>query len=286
MKFEILKSGLNTTIQDLGRIQGLAYGIPFSGAMDKQSLRSGNSILGNLPTEAAIEFCVIGPSIEFKGTQEIVITGVNLNPTLNNRDIALNEKIKVNENDVLKFKGGNGLGVYGYICFKGRINVPLAWGSKSTYVYGVIGGFKGRALRKGDVLEVIKSTNALSSEETTLIFEKSPVIKIHKGPEYSDFPVSDIKILEESIGEISHDTNRMGARINNIQLQGTSTGNIISSGTIPGTIQIPSSGNPIVLLADSPCTGGYPRIGIIVKEDLDQFCQIKPGSSFNFSWID
>ena len=83
MKFEILKPGLNTTIQDLGRIQGLAYGIPFSGAMDKQSLRFGNSLLGNSPTEAAIEFCFIGPSILFNGNGSIVITGVDLNPILN-----------------------------------------------------------------------------------------------------------------------------------------------------------------------------------------------------------
>jgi biotin-dependent carboxylase-like uncharacterized protein len=285
MKFEILKAGLNTTIQDLGRIQGLAYGIPFSGAMDKQSLRFGNSLLNNSPTEAAIEFCVIGPSIEFKAAGEIVITGVNLNPTINNTVIPLNEKLKVNENDILRFKGGNSLGVYGYICFRGKINIPLAWGSKSTYVYGSIGGLDGRSLIKGDELEVIKNIDTFNLEEP-LQFQESPVIKIHKGPEYADFPNSDIIMMEESIGEVALDTNRMGARINNILLKGTSSGNIISSGTIPGTIQVPSSGSPIVLLADSPCTGGYPRIGIITKEDLDQFCQIKPGSSFNFSWID
>ena len=285
MKFEVLYAGLNTTIQDLGRFQGLAYGIPFSGAMDKQSLRFGNSLLGNVLTEAAIEFCMIAPSLEFKTNGEIAITGVNLVPTLNDEIINLNEKIHVNKNDILKFKGSNDLGVYGYICLKGRLNVPLIWGSKSTYVYGSIGGYKGRSLEKGDVLETKKSKNN-SSNEYPLILKEKPVIRIYKGPEYYDFSKDDIFLLEKMICKISKDTNRMGARIDSIKLKGTATGNIISSGTIPGTIQVPSSGIPIVLLADSPCTGGYPRIGVIAKEDLDQFSQIKPGSPFRFSWLD
>ena len=285
MKFEILKPGLNTTIQDLGRIQGLAYGIPFSGAMDKQSLRFGNSLLGNSSTEAAIEFCFIGPSILFNRNGSIVITGVDLNPILNDSIIPLNEVIEINENDILKFKGGNNLGVYGYICLKGKLDVPLVWGSKSTYVYGGIGGFKGRSLMKGDLLETMDTNFSSSSEEQSLI-TKNPTIKILKGPEYYDFPEADVKLITNTICMVSNDTNRMGARINNISLKGTVSGNIISSGTIPGTIQVPSSGNPIVLLADSPCTGGYPRIGIIAKENLDQFCQIKPGASFSFVWSD
>lgn len=285
MKFKILNAGLNSTIQDLGRIQGLAYGIPFSGAMDKKSLRFGNSILGNPPTEAAIEFCVIAPSIEFNGNGCIAITGVNLTPSLNNHLIPLNEKITVKKNDILRFKGSNENGVYGYICLKGRLNIPLIWGSKSTYVYGAIGGHKGRSLLKGDVLEVIKCVS-ISKKETQLLIQENPTIRILRGPEYYDFPDSDIEQISEAIFTISKNTNRMGARIDNIQLKGTLTGNIISSGTMPGTIQVPSSGIPIVLMSDSPCTGGYPRIGIIIKEDLDQFCQIKPGASFRFKWCD
>ena len=134
-------------------------------------------------------------------------------------------------------------------------------------------------------METKKSKNN-SSNEYPLILKEKPVIRIYKGPEYYDFSKDDIFLLEKMICKISKDTNRMGARIDSIKLKGTATGNIISSGTIPGTIQVPSSGIPIVLLADSPCTGGYPRIGVIAKEDLDQFSQIKPGSPFRFSWLD
>ena len=198
MKFKILNAGLNSTIQDLGRIQGLAYGIPFSGAMDKKSLRFGNHILANAPTEAAIEFCVKAPSIEFNGNGAIAITGVNLIPTLNNDVIPLNKKITVNENDILRFKGSNENGVYGYICLKGRLSVPLTWGSKSTYVYGAIGGHKGRALKKGDVLEIIKCVS-ISKKENQLLIQESPTIRILKGPEYYDFPDSDIEGVSKAI---------------------------------------------------------------------------------------
>jgi len=283
MKIEILKAGLNTTIQDLGRIQGLAHGVPFSGAMDKQSIRFGNSILNNSLTEAAIEFCLIGPTVKFHEEGEIAITGVNLNPRINEIPIQLNTKVSVFENDILEFKGNNSLGVYGYLCFNGKIDIPLFWGSKSTYVYGGLGGLYGRLIKKGDVLD-IKINTEFFSNKNGLVLLNTPTIRISPGPEYLDFSNSDIHAIGAIIGMISMDTNRMGARIENIKLQGTASGNIISSGTIPGTIQVPASGKPIVLLADSPCTGGYPRIAVVNSEDLDQFCQIKPGASFNFEW--
>jgi antagonist of KipI len=283
MKIEILKAGLNTTIQDLGRFQGLAYGVPFSGAMDKQSFRFGNSILDNLLTEAAIEFCLIGPAVKFYSPGEIALTGVNLKPTINDIPVQLNTKLSVFENDVLKFKGNNSLGVYGYICFNGKLDVPLFWGSKSTYLYGELGGLDGRKLEKGDVLE-IKTTTKFISHKSKINLKKEPTILISPGPEYLEFSKLDRDEIVNKIGVISMDSNRMGARVENMKLQGTKSGNIISSGTIPGTIQVPASGKPIVLLADSPCTGGYPRIAVVNSKDLDQFCQIKPGASFCFKW--
>lgn len=280
---EVIKPGLNTTVQDLGRFQGLGNGIPCSGAMDKQSLRFGQSLLNNPHTEAALEFCMIGPVLKFHNDCNISITGVDLKPVINGEPVPVNKTLSVKSGAVLRFLGSNTPGVYGYICFKGKLDVPLVLGSKSTYCYASIGGFKGRSLRAGDLLNIGESIEFKSKEKPSLI-KNQPEIRILAGPEFDDFPKKDLEQFVNSVLTISKESNRMGAKIDNVKLSGTDSGNIISSGTIPGTIQVPASGVPIVLLADSPCTGGYPRIGVVHSDDLDQFCQIKPGSTFTFTW--
>lgn len=284
MKIKVLHPGISSSFQDLGRLNGLAHGIPRSGAMDLNSLRFCNSLLGNPQNEACIEFALLGPKITFNASARIAITGGDFNPFINDDPVQNNTSLDVNTNDILSFRGCSS-GVFGYIGFKGSIDVPLSWGSKSAYSYADLGLIKKEGIQKGDEFE-IKKVNSLKTEAFPTLIDASLEFRLSKGPEYNHFPESTINNLVNREFTLSNDSNRMGYRIEGELIESTESGNIISSGTIPGTIQLPKSGVPIVLMADSPCTGGYPRIAIMNKDDMSRFAQVQPGQSFSFKWED
>lgn len=283
MKVRVLHPGFNSSFQDLGRMNGLAYGIPRSGAMDQNSLRFCNSLLGNSLNEACIEFAMMGPKLEFLNSIEIVITGANFNALVNGKKVPNNKKLQVLKGDVLSFKGGRE-GVFGYIGFKGKIDIPMSWGSKSTYSYVDLGEVNKSGLLKGSEISINKSQSIISSIPSPVISSKDS-FGLYKGPEFDDFSEKSIDDFVKHTFTIGAQSNRMGYRLENESISSTETGNILSSGTIPGTIQVPKSGKPIVLMSDSPCTGGYPRIGVINKNDLNRFSQVPHGNEVNFVWL-
>jgi len=285
MEIEVLNPGVSTTIQDLGRVNGLAYGVPYGGAMDRASAVLGNVVLGNPISYPVFECTLVGGNYLFKGSGHICISGAPFFVRLNDESIPYNTKVKVVKGDVLTVKSGE-IGRYLYVSIKGRLEADEYWGSYSTYEVARSGGYKGRSLKKGDVLRVKKgSTLTYISKFQTPVME-NPVIRWSKGPEYHDFSTVDLKLMDNRQLNVSNDSNRMGYRVDGLKLKGTSTGNIISSGTFKGVIQVPNSGIPIVLMSDSPSTGGYPRLGVVLKEDLDQLAQVKPGGAFKFQYVE
>ena len=285
MEIEVLNPGVSTTIQDLGRVNGLAYGVPYGGVMDRVSAVLGNVVLGNPISNPVFECTLIGGDYLFKGNGNICISGAAFLVRLNDESIPYNTKVKVVKGDVLTVKSGE-IGRYLYVSIKGRLEADEYWGSYSTYAFAKSGGYKGRALKKGDVLRVKKGSTSTYILKSKISIMENPVIRWSKGPEYHDFSAIDLKLMDKRQLNVSNDSNRMGYRIDGLKLEGTSTGNIISSGTFKGVIQVPNSGIPIVLMSDSPSTGGYPRIGVVLKEDLDQFAQIKPGGGFKFQYVE
>ena len=284
MKLEVLHPGFSTTIQDSGRINGLAYGIPKGGAMDMNLMCFANQLVGNAITNPVLEFTLQGGTYKFTDDSVIAVTGRGY-AKLNSDKIELNSRIVVNKGDVLNVNSGI-KGRYSYLSIQGRIEAEEFWGSYSTYELAKKGGYNGRKLEKGDVLSVKRGIENKSVSISRVLNSKKSVIRIVKAPEFDDFPDKDInKIIKESF-TVSLHSNRMGYRLNECVLEGTKTGNIISSGCIPGTIQVPSSGAPIVLMADSPTTGGYPRIGVIHPEDLGDFAQKLPGEIVKFKWFE
>lgn len=283
MKIEVLKPGVNSTIQDSGRMNGLAFGIPISGAMDKLAYQKGNSILNNPLTNPAIEFNTIGPTLRFDSKCLIAITGGTFKVFINGDPVHLESVIKIEPNDVLEIK--NPLkGRIGYVCIKGNIDVPIVWGSKSTYTYASLGGKEGRSLLKGDILNINATSEVISNFDLNNEAFTVNEFFIFPGPEFKDFPKEDIEEIENFEWSINQNSNRMGYLLEGSNLQSTATGNIISSGVIPGTIQVPKSGKPIVLMADSPCTGGYPRIAIMQETSLSRFSQLQPNEKFRLKW--
>ena len=174
---KIINPGLLTLIEDSGRYGYQQYGVPVSGVMDTFSHRVSNILVGNDELEAVLEATMMGPQIEFMDQMAIAITGGNLSPVINGRAVPMWESIIVNKGDLLSFQGLRS-GCRSYIAFSGGIKVPEVMGSKSTYTRGKIGGFKGRPLKAGDILEVgtpIESPARLGGRKTPPEF----------GPEYS-----------------------------------------------------------------------------------------------------
>ena len=284
MKLEVLHPGLSTTIQDSGRINGLAYGVPKGGAMDLKLMYLANRLVGNPITNPVLELTMQGGRYKFGGDSIIAVTGRG-EAFINSNKIKLNSRVVVNKDDVLRVNSGK-KSRYSYLSVQGRIEAEEFWGSFSTYELAQKGGYNGRKLEKGDVLSIkkgLQNESVLLAEVSTV---NKSVIRIVKAPEFDDFPEKDIDQIVKGSFTVSLHSNRMGYRLNECLLEGTSSGNIISSGCIPGTIQVPSSGAPIVLMADSPTTGGYPRIGVIHPDDLGDFAQKLPGEMVKFKWFE
>lgn len=286
MKIKVIKPGLFTTIQDVGRFGFEAQGIPQSGFLDHVSATNANALVGNNNNEAVLEITGTGPTLEFDGNGVIAICGALMSPALNNRAAASDKAIKVAKGDQLRF-GCLKVGYRAYVAIQGVVNVREVYGSKSTNVLAAFGGFNGRALQKGDEVEVLETEDVLDAvavQEKVDFSAKRVVLKLAPGPEMDRFTFKELSAFMSAVFTVSKDSNRMGIRLEGEWLKGRVLETIISSGNIPGVIQITPSFQPIVLLNDSGTTGGYPRIAVCNQNSVSQLAQLKPGDSLEFSF--
>lgn len=299
----IEKAGLLTTVQDLGRYGYQKFGVVVSGAMDTYSHRVANLLVGNEENAATLEITLLGPSIVFDEDALISICGGDLTPTINGLPVRMGRSIFVKKDSILSF-GTCKAGCRAYLAVAGGFSVPTILNSKSTYLRAKIGGYKGRALKTGDVLEVdtpcvlskkiIHSLrNRLSSgtflEENwffpSMKYGKIFQIRLLKGRQFDLFTSdSQEKVFKESY-QIQAESDRMGYRLNGPYLSLKFSKELISEAVNFGTIQVPSDGNPIILMADRQTTGGYPKIGQVAMVDLPLIAQAKPGDHLRFSEV-
>ncbi|OES45133.1 biotin-dependent carboxyltransferase family protein [Domibacillus iocasae] len=303
MSVHIIRPGLLATIQDLGRYGFQQYGVVVGGAMDSFSFRLGNVLVGNEEGEAAIEVTMMGTSLQFKEDTLISITGGNLNPVIDGSPVPLWRPVFVKKDTVLSFAGCQS-GCRAYVAVAGGFSIPSVMNSKSTYVRGEIGGFKGRALKEGDVIPLAEE-NAFSLKVKKVLQKKlkndsfaaadwyvpferylnGKVVRVVKGAEFEEFSELAQKQFFEQEFQITPQSDRMGYRLSGPSLQLKQSFELLSEAVANGTIQVPSDGNPIVLLADRQTTGGYPRIGQIAAADLPIIAQMKPGDRVRFKEI-
>lgn len=299
MSVTVLQPGFHTTIQDLGRFGLQKYGIVVGGAMDTLALRIGNMLVGNDENEAAIEVTLFGTRLEFTDNHVIAITGGNLNATLNDQAMAMWRPFLVKKGDVLKFQNIV-TGCRAYICIAGGFDIPKMMGSKSTYTGVNIGGYKGRQLKRGDVLETNdlspfskKILNHLSNKKRTVNWfvnyahfysaKMKYNIRVTLGSEFNYFnKVSQNRLFTHQY-KITPNSNRMGYQLHGANLSLENDFELLSEGVTFGTIQVPASGKPIILMADRQTTGGYPKIGEVISVDLPRLAQCKPGDHITFS---
>lgn len=286
----IISPGLLTTIQDRGRFSYQKWGVPVAGAMDEYALRVGNTLVGNDENEGCLEITLLGPTIEFGAPSVVAITGADMEARLNNRDCAPWQSFLVNGGDLLQFANARN-GCRAYLAVAGGFAVPNVMGSKSTYLRGGIGGLDGRALVAGDELEIKPQArhNGLKATAVPPEYRKeqtSPIaVRVVLGPQDDAFTREGLDTFLRSEYMVTHESDRMGCRLEGSGIKHKNKPDIISDGIAMGSIQVPGSGNPIVMMADRQTTGGYAKIATVITPDLWKLAQVRPGDAISFDEI-
>ncbi|WP_233191820.1 MULTISPECIES: biotin-dependent carboxyltransferase family protein [unclassified Sporosarcina] len=288
----ILKPGLLTTVQDLGRRDYRIYGVSVSGVMDPLSFRLANTLVGNHENDAAIEITMMGPTIKFETKTAFSITGGNLSPKLNGKSIDMWKVIFAKAGDELSF-GKYISGCRSYIALAGGVNVPVVMGSRATFTRGHYGGYMGRALKRGDKLYFNKPDfnikqlqgRRLRTNDIPDFGEERP-IRFILGPHIERFVNKSIETFSNGTYSLSNASDRMGYRLEGEQLIHKDGADIISDFITPGTIQVPGNGYPIIHMADCGTSGGYTKIGVVITTDIPYVAQKKPGDKIKFQVCD
>jgi len=299
MTVKVLNAGLLTTIQDIGRYGSQKYGVIVSGAMDSYSLRLANILVGNMENEAVLEITLYGTTLQFEEDALIAITGGDFQTTIDGIIAPLWRSVLIKKNAIVKFNSAI-KGSRAYIAFAGGINTPIIMDSKSTYLRAKIGGLEGRAIQKGDIITFGEMTNYSkklfqqiekhpfnwSINFSELInFNQNQVIQILKGTEFHRFDKESQRILFEKSYFLTVQSDRMGYRLEGPPLSLSESFELLSEGVTFGTIQIPTSGQPIILMADRQTTGGYPKIGQVITADLPSLAQLQPTATIRFKEV-
>lgn len=285
---EVLQGGLQSLIQDVGRTGFRDFGVPISGAMDCDALRIANWLVGNPLHTAVIEMTMTGAFLKFETHTFIAVTGAHMNACLNGKPIHRYETIAVERGSILTFgKLEEGFRVYLSVAGGFQINDFLK--SRSTYLYASIGGMNGKSLQKGDKIPILENKE-VALKKLPDGFLKGMVssllkVRVLPGIEYELFTEESRNIFFQREFQIHGDSNRMGYRLSGPLLEYSCREEMLSSGIVVGTIQVPEDGNPIILLADSQTTGGYPRIANVASVDIPYLAQQKPGDKIRFQKI-
>jgi len=289
--FEVLESGMLTTIQDLGRYGFSQFGVPSSGALDTLSFRIGNLLVGNQEDEASLETTVMGLKLKALREGVIAITGGDLSPTLNEEPLEMWRTHLLVEGDIIHFKKVQ-TGCRAYLAISGGWIVPKIMESRSTYLSGKFGGLEGRALRRGDVLFTLDVPSSLSQlgfrfpRDWIPQFGKEALLRVIPGPQEHHFTKKGFQTFSSSFYQVTPQCDRMGVRLDGPKIERRSDveESIISEGLIAGAIQVPGDGKPIIILTEL-VTGGYTKIATVISTDLNKVAQLKPGDRVRFAPI-
>lgn len=297
----VIRAGLLTTIQDLGRPGFRQFGVPAGGAMDRFSHELANRLVGNSPTAATLEMTLSGDELEFPDATLLAITGGQFSPVTTvpeQRNLPQNAPVHVPAGTRIRFQTAQ-RGCRCYLAVAGGFSVPEIMGSRSTLLRAQLGGLQGRATMAGDELPVGHS--AFGRRDTASVNEHSKItvptwfvrpldlpagdvvtVRVLPGEHFSMMSTeSQLRFQEESF-LITSQSDRMGYRLSATPLILENTSDMLSEGTAVGTIQLPPDGRPILLMADSAPTGGYRRIAHVISADLPLAAQARPGQFLRF----
>lgn len=283
----IREPGPLTTVQDLGRFGSQSLGVPPSGAADPDALETANLLVGNDPGEACLECTLRGPVLEFTGPAAFSLCGGRAAARLNDAEVPLWETLYAKAGDVLSI-GPAETGLRLYIAVAGGLDIPPVLGSRSTYARAGFGGWEGRALRAGDRIPLRADPDARVVPARTVPEGERPEypseIRVRALPshELDRFRPESVERFFRDSYAVSPKSDRMGCRLEGAPLVHTRGADVVSSGVLTGTVQVPGDGLPIVLLADRQTTGGYTRIAHVIRADLSKLGQARPGDRVRF----
>ncbi len=286
--FKVMVPGLFTTVQDSGRYGFQKFGVPVTGALDSFSAGIANDLVGNATTAALLECTLLGPKLLVMENAYIAITGAEMRVTCNSQEVPQWEAFRVCPGDILEI-GQAQSGCRGYLAVTGGIEVPLVMGSRSTYVGAKIGGYQGRALKEGDILDrgIGKLLPAPQGISDNLLpkFSSEIVLRAIPGPQ-DDYFEEGLELFFSSEFKVSPEANRMGYRLKGatVKQKPGMPASIISESSLPGGVQIPPNGQPIILLVEQT-VGGYSKIATVISSDLHLVAQALPGDCIRFEQV-
>lgn len=289
MGMKIEDSGILTTVQDGGRFGYEQFGVSPSGPMDAKAMHIGNILVDNEIGEACLETTIMGPTIRFDDFSVIALTGGDCSPTLNGKPVSMYRAISVKAGDVLKM-GMVNKGCRSYLTVAGGINVPVLMNSKCTMVGKNFGGYDGRKLKAGDSLALTAPKKTLPNMAARLAFPDKVsgprhTLRVIMGPQDDMFTEQGLQTFLSSDYKVGQAFDRQGYRLEGPIIEHKVDGNIISDGIVTGSIQVPTDGHPIVMLAEHQTVGGYTKIATVISVDLPIIGQCKAGDVISFEKI-
>jgi biotin-dependent carboxylase-like uncharacterized protein len=297
----VLKAGALSQLQDLGRYGQQRFGVPVNGVMDEWSHRLANILVGNPESAATLECTLTGPVLAFARDRLIALSGADMQATVDGMAVPLNQPVLIRGGATLRFSERR-RGARAYMAVRGGFDVPEVMGSRSTFVRGGFGGFRGRPLAKDDRLPLGDADNGYPGATRLLVQCGTPFVsaalfalpsrdgaldalRVMQGPQWDAFTDEARTAFREGVFEITNQSDRMGYRLQGPRLALAQPLEMVSEAVSFGTVQVPPDGNPIVLMADRQSAGGYPKIGYVASVDLPCLAQAMPGDRLRFATI-
>jgi antagonist of KipI len=289
---EVRAPGLLTTVQDLGREGFGPMGVSASGAADPISLRIGNRLAGNAERAAALEMTLMGGTFVFPERAEIALTGADFSATLDDHSVAMWSSVEVRPGQTLRM-GPTRAGARCYLCVRGGVDVKLFLGSASTHLLSGLGGFEGRALRKGDVLKIGTGGGSFRTfhkrSVAGRVLEKlapRKALRVTAGPQSEWFSEAAQEKFYAETYRVAEESNRMGLRLEGAAIASAAAGAMVSEGVSLGAVQITAGGLPIILFVEQQTTGGYPKIANVISADMSSLGQLRPRDEVRFERVE
>jgi len=284
--FRVIKPGFITTVQDLGRHGFLKYGVPISGAMDGFSLRLANMLVGNDPGDACLELTMLGPELEALHETQMAVAGGDIAVQIDGQEAQMWQALTVKSGDVISF-GKVRAGCRAYLAVRGGINVPIILGSRSTYVRCEMGGVQGRQLKTEDCIDGFDDAQPMGfrllvPQEFVPDFSAEARVRVVLGPQLESFTEKGVETFLSNPYMVTIEADRMGYRLEGPIIEHRERVGMISDAILPGSVQVPPSGKPIITMQDAQTTGGYAKIAAVISSDLHILGQLKPNDWIHF----
>ncbi|HEX9288591.1 MAG TPA: biotin-dependent carboxyltransferase family protein [Anaeromyxobacteraceae bacterium] len=283
----VLTPGLLTTVQDEGRPGYRAFGMPVAGALDANAYAIANLLAGNARGAAAIEMTLLGASFRFERDAYAAVAGADMRPTLDGASVRGWSAFPVAAGAVLGFSSAAS-GCRAYLAVRGGIDVPPVLGSRSTYTRAAVGGFHGRSLAAGDVLALGAPGHGLllprsAPDQLVPRHEGEVRLRVLPGPQDDRFLPEGLATFFGSAYTVTNRNDRMGYQLEGPAIRHADGPDIVSDALLPGAVQVPGSGTPIVMMADCHTVGGYAKIGAVIGADLPKLAQARRGDVVRFA---